>query len=194
MISAVIAGVDLRFETAPGLFSPERVDRGTVALLEAVRIGPQDKVLDLGCGYGVMGVFAATQTAPDRVWMVDRDSSAIACAERNARLNGVEGVHVALSDGFRALQESGFDKILCNPPFHTDFAVARHFIEKGFNRLAIGGAMWMVTRRDAWYRNKFSSIFGGVRVAETGGYFVFEAVRRRADYANRGQRARRPLG
>jgi len=44
------------------------------------------------------------------------------------------------------LRATGFTKILCNPPYHTDFSVAKHFIEKGFNRLAIGGAMWMVTK------------------------------------------------
>jgi len=100
------------------------------------------------------------------------------------RSNGVEGVHIELSDGFRSLRESGFTKILCNPPYHVDFSVAKHFIEKGFNRLTLGGAMWMVTKRHKWYQNKLTSVFGGARVTEQDTYFVFQAVKKRASYAN----------
>ena len=59
-------------------------------------------------------------------------------------------------------------------------------IEKGFNRLVVGGALWMVTKRDAWYRNKLSAIFGGVRAEFVDGYWVFEAVKKRAAYASAG--------
>ena len=59
------------------------------------------------------------------------------------------------------------------------------FIEKGFNRLKIGGRMVMVTKRRDWYRNKLIAIFGGVKVREIDGYFVFEAERRDLRYANR---------
>ncbi len=71
-----------------------------------------------------------------------------------------------------------------NPPYQSDFAVARHFIEKGFNRLNIGGSLFMVTRRRAWYENKLRAIFGGCRVTERDGYFVFSAQKRSARYAN----------
>jgi 16S rRNA (guanine1207-N2)-methyltransferase len=60
--------------------------------------------------------------------------------------------------------------------------VAKAFIEKGFNRLKIGGKMVMVTKRKDWYKNKLSSIFGGVRIYEINGYFVFEAERRSKYY------------
>jgi 16S rRNA (guanine1207-N2)-methyltransferase len=91
---------------------------------------------------------------------------------------------VALSDGFRGFHESGFTKILSNPPFHADFAVAKHFIEKGFNRLVVGGALFMVTRRELWYRKKLEAIFGGVRVRRVGDYFVFEAIKKTSQYGN----------
>lgn len=156
-IEAVLKELDLVFETAPGVFSPNAIDRGTSLLLSLVRFERTDKVLDLGCGYGVMGIYAAKRLSPSQVHMVDNDPLAIRLAGENATVNGVSGVHIQLSEGFQALRETGFTKILCNPPYHTDFSVAKHFIEKGFNRLNLGGEFWMVTKRDKWYRNKLAS-------------------------------------
>jgi 16S rRNA (guanine1207-N2)-methyltransferase len=188
MIEATVQGIDLRFETAAGLFSPQSIDEGTLALVSGVLFEKNDKVLDLGCGYGAMGIYAAKRLSPPQVFMIDKDTHALECAARNARINGVEGVHIELSDGFRDFHEIGFTKILCNPPYHTDFSVAKHFIEKGFNRLVVGGAMLMVTKRDKWYRNKLTSVFGGARVTQHGSYFVFESVKKSATYAHQTRR------
>ncbi|NCU26429.1 methyltransferase, partial [Candidatus Nomurabacteria bacterium] len=79
----------------------------------------------------------------------------------------------------------GYTLILSNPPYHTDFSVAKHFIEKGFNRLVLGGRMVMVTKRRDWYRNKFIAVFGGVSIREKDGYFVFAAEKRSSSYAGR---------
>jgi 16S rRNA (guanine1207-N2)-methyltransferase len=185
LILHTVEGVELRFETAPTLFSPRELDKGSLALLSEVCIERDDKVLDLGSGYGLLGIFAAKFTRPGLVFLLDHDAIAIECAERNAILNGVEGVTCALSDGFRDFHEAGFTKILCNPPYHADFSVAKHFVEKGFNRLAIGGSMWMVTKREPWYRNKLRAIFGGARVCVVRSYFVFEARKTSQTYANR---------
>ena len=185
MFRETIDGVDLQFETGAGLFSPDRIDAGTRALLAAMAIDPGDKLLDLGCGYGAIGIFAARRAAAENVFMIDADARAVAAAQRNAALNGVAAAHVQQSDGFRDFNEAGFTKIACNPPYHADFAVAKHFIEKGFNRLLIGGAMWMVTKREGWYRNKLTAIFGGVRVRKSDGYVVFEAIKKSPTYANR---------
>jgi 16S rRNA (guanine1207-N2)-methyltransferase len=176
--------VHLGFQTEPGLFSPQSIDEGTASLLANIQFRENDKVLDLGCGYGVIGIYAAKRLDPKEVFLVDNDRAAVECAKRNAHFNGVESAHIQYSDGFRELNENGFTKILCNPPYHTDFSVAKHFIEKGFNRLIIGGSMWMVTKREDWYRNKLKSIFGGVRVTRQNTYFVFEAIKKSDSYAN----------
>ena len=86
------------------------------------------------------------------------------------------------------MDASGFDLILSNPPYQTDFSVAKGFIEKGFNRLKIGGKLYMVTKRRAWYKNKMISVFGGVEIRETDGYYVFIAERRSLQYANKAPR------
>ncbi len=184
-IEATVKGIELRLETAPGLFSPRAVDAGTLAMLSQVAFAPEDKVLDLGCGYGVVGLVAARLGRPDRVWLVDKDPSAVALARANLAANDAAAATVVLSDGFRSFFETGFDKILCNPPYQADFAVPKHFIEKGFNRLVVGGTLYMVTKRELWYRNKITSVFGGVKVAQVDGYFVFEATRRTLQYARR---------
>ena len=116
--------------------------------------------------------------------MSDVDANAVDAARANAGRNGVGGVKIVVSDGFDGVDDAGFDFILSNPPYQTDFAVAKKFIEKGFNRLKIGGRMVMVTKRLDWYRNKLKAIFGGVRVREIDGYYVFEAEKRSPRYAN----------
>jgi 16S rRNA (guanine1207-N2)-methyltransferase len=183
LIEATIHGIPLAFETQSGLFSPNGVDPGTLSLLTSVRFSKDEKLLDLGCGYGTIGIYAAKLLGAERVHMIDSDPAAIRCAEHNAQLNGVAGVHVQVSDGFRDFHATGFTKILCNPPYHTDFSVAKHFIEKGFNRLLVGGAMWLVTKRDKWYRNKLIAVFGGTQVTPIHSYFIFEAIKKSPTYA-----------
>ena len=190
VIAAEIQGERLELETQPGLFSPEHVDRGTLAMLSVVEFRPGMRVMDLGCGCGVVGILVARKCGAENVVMSDVDPIAVEVARRNAVRNGVEGVNCVVSDGFRSVAEAGFDLILSNPPYQTDFSVAKAFVEKGFNRLKIGGRMLMVTKRRDWYRNKLAAIFGGVRVREIDGYFVFEAEKRQSAYANAVHRRR----
>jgi 16S rRNA (guanine1207-N2)-methyltransferase len=193
-IDATVKGIELRLRTAPGLFSPRAVDAGTLAMLSRVEFGREDKVLDLGCGYGVVGLVAARRGRPERVWLVDKDPAAVEIARANLAANDASAATVVLSDGFRSFFETGFDKILCNPPYQADFAVPKHFIEKGFNRLMVGGTLFMVTKRELWYRNKITSVFGGVKVREVDGYFVFEATRKTTQYAAKKLRPRSRAG
>lgn len=91
MIYATVGGIELWFETAPTLFSPARVDRGSVALLSCITFTANDKVVDLGCGYGLIGIYAAKIIGAERVWMVDNDQTAIACAVKNLAVDGRAG-------------------------------------------------------------------------------------------------------
>ena len=185
VIRTTILNEPLALETAPGLFSPGHVDRGTLAMLSRARFEPGMKVMDLGCGCGVVGIVAAKKCGADGVWLADIDPAAVDVARQNALSNGVPGVHLAVSDGFEAVDAAGFDLILCNPPYQSDFKVAKGFIEKGFNRLKPGGTLMLVTKRRDWYKNKLIAIFGGVSISEIDGYLVFEAQRRSAHYARR---------
>jgi 16S rRNA (guanine1207-N2)-methyltransferase len=183
VIKTNIKGVDLVFETSKSLFSPRAIDLGTLSMLSVVEFGENEKVLDLGCGYGVVGILAAKIVGEENVVMLDIDEEAVKLAQKNALLNGVPGVKTIQSDGFTNLDEKDFTLILCNPPYHTDFSVAKVFIEKGFNRLCIGGRMYMVTKRKKWYKNKLIAIFGGVQILEINGYYVFMAIKKSSTYA-----------
>ena len=188
LLQVEILGQQVSLETRPGLFSPEHVDRGTLAMLSHVKIASGMRIMDLGCGCGVVGIVAAKIAGEENVFMSDADPMAVETARRNAERNGVSGVHICVSDGFQSVDASGFDLILSNPPYQTDFSVAKGFIEKGFNRLKIGGKLYMVTKRRAWYKNKMISVFGGVEIRETDGYYVFIAERRSLKYANKAPR------
>lgn len=179
MISAEIKNVSLKFETDPSNFSPNSIDTGTLAMLSATEFLPNDKVLDMGCGYGVVGILAAKLIGAGNVTMCDISESAVKQAKINAELNGVPDIDIKISDGFSEIPDNGFTLILSNPPYHTDFSVPKHFIEVGFKKLAVGGKMVMVTKRLDWYKNKLASVFGGVRVREINGYYVFISEKRR---------------
>lgn len=193
-IRETIKGFDLVFETEDGAFSPHNVDKGTLAMLSVVDLNDSDRVLDLGCGYGVVGILAAKLVGTDNVVMIDKDELAVQLSEKNARLNDLDGLKIYKSDGFSDLKEKDFTLILSNPPYHTDFSVAKEFIEKGFNRLSIGGKMFMVTKRDLWYRNKLTSIFGGVKVWNIDGFFVFMAMKKGSTYAKMKGSKKRSIG
>lgn len=180
---ADIRGLRLMLETVPGLFSPAAADRGTLAMINTVDIQPGQRVLDLGCGCGIVGIWAALSGA--EAVLTDIDPRAIACARRNAEKNQATGCLFQESDGFRQVTETGFDWILSNPPYHSDYAVARHFIEKGFNRLTRGGRLVLVVKRPDWYRNKLKSIFGGCSDRLIDGYHVLTAEKRSDTYRNK---------
>lgn len=177
-IEETVQGIDLVLQTNEEVFSPTAVDKGTRAMLSFVEFKEGDKVLDLGCGCGVVGIVAAKQIGAEQVVMCDVSENAVQLSKQNAEANGVDGVTIRRSDGLKEISETGFTLILSNPPYHTDFAVAKGFIEDGFKKLAIGGKMVMVTKRLDWYRNKLSSVFGGVTVKEKDGYYVFVAEKR----------------
>lgn len=161
------------FETEKELFSPAAVDRGTLAMLQTVELHSNDVVLDLGCGYGVVGIFSAKKIGEERVEMCDVSEKAVELSGQNAVKNGVPGVMILQSNGFEKVEKKDFTLILSNPPYHTDFSVAKNFIEEGWQHLVEGGKMIMVTKRLDWYKNKLTAVFGGVRVQEIDGYYVF---------------------
>ena len=149
-------------------------------MLETVPVREGDKVLDLGCGYGVVGIYAAKRLGGDHVVMCDILEDAVALATDNLTKNGIEGARVLQSDGLKSVEDRDFTLIYSNPPYHTDFSVAKAFIEDGFRKLAVGGRMVMVTKRLDWYKNKLKSVFGGVKVFEAEDYYIFLSEKRAA--------------
>ena len=187
IINAIINETELTLETTGAVFSPACIDKGTLAMLSVVELSPNDKLLDLGCGYGAVGIYAAKIIGESNVIMSDNNKKCVELAAKNAISNSVGGIKTILSDGFKNMTDTEFTLILSNPPYHADFSVPKHFIEKGFNRLQIGGKMYMVTKRKDWYKNKLTAIFGGLKIYEIDGYFVFCAEKRGTQYAKPGK-------
>lgn len=184
MIEVNVNDIKLYLNTDSRLFSPKTPDQGTLFMLSHVDFQQSDQVLDLGCGYGLAGIYAASIIPSDHVYMTDIDPVAVEIAADNVMMNGVTGAAVFQSDAYASIDKCNFTIILSNPPYHTDFSVAKIFIEKGFNRLSIGGRMYMVTKRKEWYKNKLISVFGGVHIWEENGYFLFMAQKKAGTYAN----------
>jgi len=183
MLEVSIKDVKIYLNTDPRLFSPKAPDQGTLRMLDHVDFTPDDRVLDLGCGYGLVGIYSASILPPDKVYMTDLDPVAAAVSSENLTVNGISGVTILQGNAYESVDRNDFSLILSNPPYHTDFSVAKTFIEKGFNRLSIGGRMYMVTKRKEWYKNKFISVFGGVRIWDEDGYFIFMARKKTVSYA-----------
>ena len=172
-----IFGYDLAFKTSEELFSYRSADKGTLFMLEKCLVNVEDVVLDLGCGYGLVGIACCKITKPENVVMCDIDPIAIDYAKQNLMLNDVKEVCVLQSDAYSNILRSDFTLILSNPPFHEDFSVPKTFIEQGYNKLVPNGRMFMVTKRLEWYKRKFIKVFGGVKIFRMDDYFVFMGIK-----------------
>jgi 16S rRNA (guanine1207-N2)-methyltransferase len=160
----------------PGVFSWDRPDRGSRALLEAMEVEGAREVLELGCGYGIVGTAAARLAPAARVTMVDVDAEAVRSARRTADANGVgERCLVLASDGAAAVAERRFDRVLANPPFHvgraTDLEVPAQFVRDAFRVLAPGGRLYLVANRTLPYEAWLRACFGAYRTVVDGREF-----------------------
>lgn len=187
MYTCNLSGKVIEIKTDVSLFSPMGPDKGTLSMLEHANFSSDDKVLDLGCGAGIVGLAACCAGVPSRnVTMTDVDFNAVKHSIENMKNAGFEEATIVCGDALTKVPDSDYSVILSNPPYHTDFSVAKTFIEKGFNRLKIGGRMLMVTKRRDWYKNKMISVFGGVKIYEhDDGYLVFESVKKSDRYAGK---------
>lgn len=171
-------GFNYVFHTLASLFSYRQVDLGTRQMIEQIDLQPDNKVLDLGCGYGVVGIWAAHMIGAEKVVMSDANIAALNMAAENIKANNLDEIQLIHSNGFDHIHDVDFNLILSNPPYHTDFAVAKEFIEGSYQHLQSGGSLVMVTKRFKWYKNKIQSVFGGVKWVECNGYYVFKAEKR----------------
>jgi 16S rRNA (guanine1207-N2)-methyltransferase len=150
----------------PGVFSWDSLDAGAAALIEAMKVDSGERVLDLGCGTGIVGVVAATRTDPKLVCLVDVDADAIASAAETAAVNGVPECSIVASDSISAIEDQRFDVVVTNPPFHvgkaTESDVAREFIQGASLIMRKAGRAYVVANRFLPYENAMRDAFGNV--------------------------------
>lgn len=170
-----LRGVQLQLNTLPGNFAPKGLDLGTELLLEEAVVPQGGRVLDLGCGYGVVGIVASRLGAGEVVY-IDEDLVALTACRENIAAHGLEGelIHSHLPTATRGK----FDCILANPPYHADYGVSRTFLEFAARRLNPQGWVYVVVKKPLWYRNKLRTLFGGLQVVERNGYYLLSAQKR----------------
>jgi 16S rRNA (guanine1207-N2)-methyltransferase len=162
--SVQVRGFDVEVRSRPGVFSWDRLDQGTARLLEVLKIAPGDTVLDLGCGYGLIGVVAALLAQDTTVTLVDSDAAAVRAAEATLAANQVESGRVLLQDCGTGLAPGAFDVVATNPPFHqgkgTDYDVGEKFIQQAAKLLKPGGVLYLVANRFLPYEGPIARAFG----------------------------------
>ncbi len=151
----------------PGVFCWDRVDKGTELLISKMTIKPGETVLDLGCGNGIIGCFAAGMTTPQgTVFLVDNDICAVEASRRTIVSNHLTNCHVLQSDCTAAVKDISFDVVVTNPPFHqakeTAYEVARQFIYDAACILKPLGRLYLVANRflpyESWVKHAFGNI------------------------------------
>ncbi len=116
MISVTIKNIPMIFKSDAAIFSPKAIDTGTLAMLSIIDFSPNDKVLDLGCGYGIVGILAGKIIGSEKVIMSDISETAVQYSKINAELNEIKNIDIKISDGYENIADSDFTLILTNPP------------------------------------------------------------------------------
>jgi 16S rRNA (guanine1207-N2)-methyltransferase len=179
IVEDILRGKRLKFKTDAGVFSYGKVDKGTKILVENVIVDKDDDILDLGCGYGVIGIALADEVKS--VTMADINRRAIKLAKENIKLNNLEGcdIRVVYSDLYENVRDREYDKIITNPPIRAGKEVLHRIIKEGKGILKDNGEIWVViqTKQGAKSLAKYmEEVFGNVEtVTIKGGYRVLKS-------------------
>lgn len=160
-----LRGNNFVFKTTYGLFSYKKIDEGTKLLIDSVRFEKGGSILDLGCGYGPIGISLAKGNPEGKIYMVDRDFIAVEYAKKNCELNGISGGDVRLSNGFSRLEGLKFDLVVSNLPSHFSNDMLRWILEDAKSHLNPGGRICVVTvsKLGKFIRKEFEKIFGNYK-------------------------------
>ncbi|PWV94320.1 16S rRNA (guanine1207-N2)-methyltransferase [Paenibacillus cellulosilyticus] len=176
-----LRGFRFNYVTDAGVFSKAGVDYGSRVLIDALELDKQDQVLDVGCGYGPIGITAARLADQGHVTMIDINERAVELARENAKLNGVHNVTIVQSDIYEAVRDKRFNAIVTNPPIRAGKMVVHQIFEEGYQLLLPGGSMWVVIQKKQGAPSaeaKLLELFGNVEeVTKDKGYRIFRAIR-----------------
>ncbi|MFB8378325.1 class I SAM-dependent methyltransferase [Paenibacillus taichungensis] len=178
---AELRGWKLRLVTDAGVFSKNGIDYGSRVLIDAIELPAGAHVLDVGCGYGPIGLTAAKLVPDGHVTMVDINERAVELSKENAKTNGITNVTVMQSNLLAEVKKEDFDAILTNPPIRAGKDTVHTIFEQAYGHLKIGGALWIVIQKKQGApsaKAKLESLFGRVEeVTKDKGYRIFKAVK-----------------
>jgi 16S rRNA (guanine1207-N2)-methyltransferase len=171
-----------RFKTDNGVFSKKEVDFGSRLLIEAFELpdvkGP---VLDVGCGYGPIGLSIAKSYPERAVHMIDVNERAIELAKANAGQNMVQNVDIYESNTLLKVKEKNFAAILTNPPIRAGKKTVHDIFEQSHEYLIANGELWIVIQKKQGAPSaieKLKELFTTVEtIDKSKGYFIIKAVK-----------------
>ena len=172
---------ELTLHTRWGVFSPRSIDDGTLLLMKHIEVGVSDICLDLGCGYGPIGLALAKHCTKGEVHMVDKDFVAIELANNNANLNNLSNAKAYFSDAFLQVpSEVKFDQVISNLPAKVGREQLSIILYDAFDALKPGGKSTVVTINGLkdFIKNNFKSVFGNYKKLKQGQkYIVSQAIK-----------------
>lgn len=176
-----VRGCDFAFHSTWGIFSPKAIDEGSRLLLDYLDINPSDDCLDVGCGYGVLGMAMAKLAPQGRSVLVDKDFVAVEYAKKNCELNKLGNTEVFLSNGFNHIpKEYRFDLIVSNLPAKVGNEQHYLYLFDAYDRLKPGGRFVVVTINGLreFIGRTFKEVFGNYEKLKQGKtYTVAQAVK-----------------
>jgi 16S rRNA (guanine1207-N2)-methyltransferase len=175
-----LLGFEFKFETDAGVFSKSEVDFGSRVLIDAFEMPEvEGDVLDVGCGYGPIGLSIAKANPERFVHMMDVNARALQLAEKNASVNGVQNVRIFESDGLSNVGDVKAAAILTNPPIRAGKDTVFRFYDGAFDKLVSGGELWVVIQKKQGAPSSVSHLeemFSEVDVVEKKkGYWIIRA-------------------
>lgn len=171
-------GVSLSFQTDAGVFSRGEMDTGTDLLLKSLPEDMRGDILDLGCGWGGIGISVARKWPETRVTMADINTRALALSRENAKRNRADVVCTE-SDGMASLMDRQFDTVITNPPIRAGKQVIYRMFADCASCLRPGGSLYLVIRKQQGAEScirYLETIFTEVeKIARSGGFWVLRA-------------------
>ena len=180
IFKAKLKGHNFVFHSTWGLFSPKEIDKGSLMLINQVDIKPTDFTLEMGCGYGPIGLVIAKMSPQGKVHMLDKDFVAVDFAKKNAQLNGIQNCDIYLSNAFSNVPALEFDNIVSNLPAKVGKELLFLILNDAKDHLKKGGKFYVVViagLKDYIKRN-FKEVFGNYEKLKQGKtYMVAVAIK-----------------
>lgn len=183
-----ILGNDLSFSTSHAVFSPRQIDAGSRFLLEHLKVPKGVNIVDLGCGYGAMGISLAKAYPENQIFLVDDDNEAVKLTKENIYRNGLKNATALRSDGLYLINKTKkISLIITNPPWHK-MQDTHRFIDQAKEILDDNGQFWMVIRAEFPVQDNLVETFGNFKeVARDSPYKILKAIKDPAHKSLRGE-------
>ena len=181
-INFEVNGISMRLLTDNGVFSKNKIDEGSFAFLKVLLpLNLGNNILDLGCGYGTLGLTLAMAKKEARVTLADINPRALNMCRKNAELlNLSQRVTILQSDIYEKI-EGPYDSIVVNPPIRAGKAVTYRMYEEAIQYLIDGGSLYIVIRKaqGAPSASKYiEQIFGNITLLKRDkGYYIYRATK-----------------